>query len=168
YMGSGKTVVGMQLAKKLRIKFSDLDEYISCKEKVDIPTIFEKKGEIYFRKKEKKYLKELLETDVTEVISLGGGTPCYGDNMKLILQNENTVSIYLSAQPDTLADRLYPDKNKRPLICFLNSREHLLDFINKHLFERNYYYLQAQHTVATDLKTIEETVSEIYNYLKNK
>ena len=87
YMASGKSAVGQQLSDKLNIKFIDLDFYIETGEAASITSIFKTKGEIYFRKKESEYLQELLDLNNDCIISLGGGTPCYGNNMELIKNN---------------------------------------------------------------------------------
>ena len=81
YMGSGKTEIGSRISQKLGMKFIDLDQYIEKKEDSSITKIFEKKGDIYFRKIESKYLHEIIKKD-NIILSLGGGTPCY--HMKII------------------------------------------------------------------------------------
>ena len=82
YMASGKSTIGKQLSKKLSVQFLDLDDYISEKEQMSISEIFDKKGEVYFRLIEHKYLKAVLEKEEDFILSLGGGTPCYANNMK--------------------------------------------------------------------------------------
>ncbi len=72
--------------------------------------IFESKGEIYFRKKEAQYLKEILEERTKIVLSLGGGTPCYGKNLDLVLNNKNIESFYLKTTIPELLKRLNPKK----------------------------------------------------------
>ena len=161
YMASGKTTVGTALAKKLNFRFIDLDHYIENKEDMMVSEIFSLKGEIYFRKLESKYLEELINSDIKTVISLGGGTPCYGNNLQLILDADNTLSIYLKASLNELTKRLLKDKDKRPLIAHLNSEPELLEFVGKHLFERSNYYNQANKTVIVDKKSIEDVVEEI-------
>ncbi len=96
YMGSGKSTIAKIVASRLNLTALDLDEYIIEKEGCSIPDIFQKKGEIYFRKIENQYLKELLESDQSYVLALGGGTPCYANNMELILQESK--SFYLREQ----------------------------------------------------------------------
>ena len=78
----------------MSIQFLDLDDYISEKEKMAISKIFEKKGEVYFRVIENKYLKEIIEKEEDFILSLGGGTPCYANNIEEVNKG-NTVSIYL-------------------------------------------------------------------------
>jgi len=77
YMGCGKSSIGNELASKTAMEFLDLDDYIESQEKKSISQIFEDHGEIYFRKKEHLYLKEVLEKYKNSIISLGGGTPCF-------------------------------------------------------------------------------------------
>ena len=161
YMGSGKSSVAKELAKQIGFEFTDLDDYIQEKEQLKIPEIFTKKGEIYFRKMERIYLENLLQFQKPLVLSLGGGTPCYSDTMNLINQTSNFTSIYLSANVNTLTERLFKEKEKRPLISHLETREDLNDFIKKHLFERSFYYNQAETIIKTDGKSISEIVEEI-------
>lgn len=163
YMGSGKSTIGRLLAKKLKYVFIDLDEYIESSERSDIATIFEKKGEIYFRKKEFVYLKEILETKDDFVLSTGGGTPCYGENMTAISAETKNV-FYLKVSIAGLIDRLISEKENRPLIANIPNKE-LPEFIAKHLFERSYFYSRAQHTVLCDNKSVNTLVDTIYKLL---
>ena len=87
YMASGKSNIGKKLSKKLSMSFIDLDDYIIEKEKMTISDIFKAKGEIYFRLIENKYLKEILLEKKDFILSLGGGTPCYANNMEEINKN---------------------------------------------------------------------------------
>ena len=77
YMASGKSTIGREISKKLDMKFIDLDDYISKREKRSISEIFKVEGEIYFRKIESSYLGEILNSKDSFILSLGGGTPCY-------------------------------------------------------------------------------------------
>jgi shikimate kinase len=158
YMASGKSSVGKVLAGSFDYNFIDLDEYIETKEGASITEIFTQKGEIYFRIKEIEYLKEILSLEENIILSVGGGTPCYGENMKLI--NTTATAVYLKASIKTLLDRLNKEKKNRPLIADL-SLEKMTEFVGKHLFERAYFYEQAKLIVKIDDKTIEEIVVEI-------
>lgn len=159
YMGSGKSTVGQLLAKQREIPFTDLDNYIEQKEGMSISQIFGTKGEIYFRKKEHQYLKELLAEEGERVISLGGGTPCYAGNMDLVLEHTPNV-YYLSVSIPELIRRLSPAKGSRPLIKEIRDEE-LGEFIGKHLFERRPYYTQAHFVLQADMASPEELVEEI-------
>ncbi|WKD86721.1 Shikimate kinase [Polaribacter huanghezhanensis] len=159
YMGSGKTTVARYLAHKLNKTFIDLDVYIEEKEKSSISQLFAVKGEIYFRKQEGHYLKEILESKSDYVLALGGGTPCYGTNMEQI-KNSNAFSIYLKASIPFLVNRLEFGKKNRPLIANLNN-EQLLEYIGKHMFERAPFYEQSDYKVVLDNKTIEEVYCDI-------
>ena len=164
YMGSGKSTVGMSLAQELGLSFTDLDVFIEAQMGQSISEVFQEKGEVFFRKKEHDLLKEWLKTHKSGVLALGGGTPCYANNHEL-LQGENRTSIYLKASIDTLFNRLLPEKAKRPLIADKTNDE-MKEFIAMHLFERSFYYNQAQHTVAVDGLSIEQIVVNIEKVLK--
>ncbi len=166
YMASGKTSVGKKLAKRLNLSFIDLDEYISQQENLSIPAIFNEKGEIYFRRKETYYLKELLNNSQNFILALGGGTPCYGDNLKLI--NSYSNSFYLKRSLESTYIKLSKSKNKskRPLIATISNID-LKEFIAKHLFERSPYYEQASNTIIVDGKTKKEIAKEIGIIIKS-
>ncbi len=159
YMASGKSTIGKEASKKLNTNFIDLDDYISNREKMTISEIFKNKGEIYFRLKENKYLKEILNSDEDFILSLGGGTPCYAGNMDLI-KASTAKSIYIKASIKTLVERLKNEKNTRPLVAELND-DKLSEYVAKHLFERRYFYEQASKTINTDNLTSKEVVTEI-------
>lgn len=158
YMASGKSVIGRVLAKILNLQFIDLDAYIEQKENNSIAEIFKDKGEIYFRIKESEYLKALLDLKEPTIISLGGGTPCYGNNMKLI--EAHSKSFYLKASISTIFNRLQHETSQRPLVATIGS-DNLQEYIAKHLFERNPFYEKATYTISVNDKKIEEIVKEI-------
>lgn len=159
YMGCGKSTIAKELSKKIEIPFIDLDEFIEKKVKMTIKTIFADKGEIHFRKLEHECFVELLNYKEPIIIGLGGGTPCYANNHEL-LKREDVESIYLKASIDTLVDRLSLNKSNRPLIANKTDEE-MKEFIATHLFERSYYYNQAQHSIVVDQRTIAQTVEDI-------
>jgi shikimate kinase len=162
-MASGKSSIGKKLSKKLSTRFIDLDDYIIEKEKMSIADVFKSKGEIYFRRIENKYLKEILSKEDDFILSLGGGTPCYGNNMEEI-NKEKTVSIYLNGSTATMIERLIRKKAKRPLIASL-SDDKIPEFVAKHLFERRPFYEQAKMTIKIDDKTKKEVALELEKLL---
>jgi shikimate kinase len=164
YMGSGKTTIGIQLARKLFLNFTDLDDFIEEKEQQSIKEIFKQKGEIYFRKIEHKYLKQFINENESYVLSLGGGTPCYAGNLDLILKDKKSRSFYLRGSIPTLFKRLSENKFKRPIISDL-SDDQLTEYIAKHLFERSLFYDKATHKISIDNKEIQEIVTEIRTLL---
>jgi shikimate kinase len=163
YMGCGKSTIANKLSKIIQIPFVDLDKIIEEKTNLTINQIFETQGEVYFRKLEHEVFVELLNSPDNMIIGLGGGTPCYANNHEL-LQREDVISIYLKASIKTLFDRLVTNKSKRPLIAD-KSEDEMKEFIAKHLFDRSFYYNQAQHKVIVDNKTIDETVADIVEIL---
>jgi shikimate kinase len=160
YMGCGKSRVGKALSQCIDIPYVDLDSFIEQQEKSSIKSIFEAKGELFFRKIERQYLEQLLTQKEPIILSLGGGTPCYYNSMDYIVSS-NALSFYLKAQIITLRDRLLLEKNSRPLISHLQTDEELTEFIGKHLFERLPFYGKASHTVPVDIDSPKELAQKI-------
>lgn len=163
YMGAGKSVIGKSLSKSINYDFYDLDNFIELKEKKKISQIFNDFNEVYFRKIENKYLKTLSQRKEKKIISLGGGTPCFENNIDVITNTPNSKTIYLKASVSSLIKRLRDGKNNRPIISHIKSDNDLKDFITKHLFERSFYYEKADFKINTD--NLE--VNEITNLIKS-
>ena len=165
YMGSGKSNIGRELSLKMNKKFIDLDSYIEEKEKDSISNIFQKNGDLYFRKQESRYLKEILNNNTDLVLSVGGGTPCYFNNLDMMISNNN-ISFYLKNSNIQLSSRLFNEKSKRPLISNISSKEKLLEFVSKHLFEREVFYNSATHKIDCNDKSVPYVVDDIMSRLK--
>lgn len=163
YMGSGKSTIGRLLSKKLNINFIDLDDYIERQLEKSISTIFEEHGEIYFRKMEHNFVKELMNKKDSFILSTGGGTPCYSQNMEVINAKSTNV-FYLKLSIAALVERLTLEKEHRPLIKNIETAE-MPEFIGKHLFERSFYYQQATNSISCDNKTPDQVVDEIIGRL---
>jgi len=163
YMAVGKTTIADLLSKKTGIKAIDLDKLIESKVGLTISEIFEQKGEIYFRKIEHTIFKESVESNEDLIISTGGGTPCYAGN-HLFLKGNDILSFYLKAPIDLILERLKTDSNQRPLLLNKTDDE-LQEFVAKHLFERSYFYNQAEFVIAVDHKSPENITDEITGYL---
>jgi shikimate kinase len=162
YMGSGKSSVGELLAAKLKLSFIDFDRYIEKETGKTVAEIFDTEGEDKFREMEHEYLKKLLgKEDV--VVSLGGGTPCFHNNIDII--NKNGTSVYLKMDVDTLVKRLFKARNKRPLIRGLNETE-LKYFIEANLEKRWAIYEQAHFTVDGSGLSPVEIAEEIRKIVK--
>lgn len=164
YMGSGKTTVGKLLANDLGLSFLDLDTYIENSLKTTIPDIFSGMGEIFFRRKEHEYLKEILKNQNNFVLSTGGGTPCYSNNMDTILGDTENV-FYLKVAIPGLVQRLIKEREDRPLVKNI-PEEDLPEFIGKHMFERSHFYSKASHTIICDNKEPDTIVQEIKALLR--
>ena len=146
-MGAGKTTVGKALAHELGLPFYDLDWYIETRMHCKVKDIFDEKGEEGFRKIERNMLHEVAEFE-NVVISCGGGTPCFFDNMEYM--NQQGETIYLKATPEVLYDHLKMGKTVRPLL--LNKTpEEVKVFIREQLEEREPYYAKAKHTLDVNL-----------------
>ena len=147
YMGAGKTTVGKALAKELGITFYDLDWYISSRMRKTIAQIFEERGEDGFRQIERNMLHEVAEFEDV-VISCGGGTPCFFDNIDYM--NQQAPVVYLKAEPEVLYKHLAMSKNDRPLLRG-KSQEELISFIREQLEKRNPFYSKARYTLDVSL-----------------
>lgn len=162
YMASGKTTLGKMLAKKIDLPFIDLDHYIEQKFKKSIGEIFDNKGEVFFRLQEHEALKEILANKSSLILSLGGGTPCYAGNMKIINNHKDVHSIYLKLAVNNIYRRLSLEKNTRPIVAHI-PEEQLRDFVAKQLFERSFYYEQAEFKLNMNDKNISQALTDIEN-----
>lgn len=160
-MASGKTAVGKILANQLAVPFIDLDDAIETAVNLPIPEIFASKGEIFFRNQEAKILKEILSSHENFVLATGGGTPCYGDSLKIMKETPNAAVIYLRTPISVLAHRLESEKSFRPLIAHVNTLDELTEFIGIHVFERSRFYHQAHFTIDTGTDSELEVAEKI-------
>lgn len=163
YMGSGKSAVAQALRLVTGFDLIELDTVIEQSAGSSIKEIFANRGEIYFRKLEHDALKSCLSVDRNIILSLGGGTPCYYNNMQLITTSE-AVTFYLKASINTLLSRLNNQSGQRPMLVGSDSAQ-MQEFIAKHLFERRHFYEQCNFSVVTDDKTPEEVAKAIISIL---
>ena len=147
YMGAGKTTVGKALAHELALPFYDLDWYIESRRHKSISQLFSEVGEEGFRMIEHNMLHEVAEVEDI-VISCGGGTPCFFDNIDYM--NQQAQVVYLKATPEVLYSHLSMSRHDRPLLKG-KSREELLDFITQQLAQREPFYLKARYTIDVSL-----------------
>lgn len=147
FMGSGKTHWGERLAEGLRIPFFDLDKEIIDKERRSIPEIFAESGEEQFRVTEKEILESLIASQPSMVLSCGGGTPCFFNNIELM--KKNGLTVWLNTPVDILMQRLLKEKNERPLLKNMADAE-MKTYIIRKLNERRMYYEQADVILEKD------------------
>ena len=157
-MGAGKTTIGKALAREMNLDFYDLDWYIEDRFRKKIPEIFREKGESGFRDIERNMLREVGEFEDV-IISCGGGTPCFFDNMDFM--NQQGETIFLNATPVALKEHLLMGKSQRPLIQG-KSPEELVEYIKESLQGRMPYYTKAKHSVVVN--TI-HTREDIHSYV---
>jgi len=147
YMGSGKTTIGKALSKATGMMFYDLDWYIESRMRKTVSQIFAERGEEGFRQIEHNMLHEVAEFE-NVIISCGGGTPCFFDNMDYLNQQGDVV--YLKATPETLYKHLMMAKVERPLLKD-KTPEELIAYITEHLKERAPFYEKARHTLDVNV-----------------
>lgn len=140
FMGSGKSTVGKKLANKLNLNFVDMDRDIESKTNTSIAIIFKEKGESYFRNLEREWLNNDIPNN--SVISTGGGTPCFHENLQKM--KEKGVVIFLKVKAEILAQRLFNAQSNRPLLAgYQQNKDTLKLFIDQKLNEREHYYHEA-------------------------
>ena len=147
YMGAGKTTVGKALSKEMGIPFYDLDWYIESRRHKSVSALFSELGEEAFRKIEYNMLHEVAEFEDV-IISCGGGTPCFFDNIDYM--NQQGQVVYLKATPEVLNNHLRMAKVERPLLKG-KSPDELIAYIREHLQEREPYYSKARYTLDVSL-----------------
>lgn len=165
YMGAGKTTIGKALAKALGVPFYDLDWYIETRMRRTVKQIFDAEGEEGFRRIEHNMLHEVAEFE-NVVVSCGGGTPCFFDNVDYM--NRQGPVVYLKAEPDVLFQHLQMGKGVRPLLLG-KSPDEVRTFIKEQLAMREPFYSKAQYTLDVNLldnfKKIDNTVERLRKML---
>jgi len=160
FMGTGKTSVGRALAKEKRLSFVDLDELIELKQQRRIVDIFAQEGEPYFRKIEKKLLKQ-VSNQKKFVVACGGGVVLDPDNIKLM--KKTGILICLCATCETILNRVSTG-TLRPILNVAKPRER----IELLLKMRAPYYMQADKTIDTSGLTVKQVVVKISKILVAK
>jgi shikimate kinase len=152
FMGSGKTHWGKILSREINLPYFDLDEVIVLSEKKSVQQIFHDHGEEYFRLKEQDVLEALTEDHQNVIISTGGGTPCFFNNIDFMRQKGRVI--WLNTSVNVLLERLLKQKHSRPLIKNISDAD-LKSFIVKKLQDRKMYYEQAHITLPEESITID-------------
>lgn len=163
FMGSGKSTVGKQLAAKLQLPFIDSDAWIEEQTSSSVSRIFELEGESGFREWEQRFVSQLSKKP--QVVSCGGGLPCF-NNLMDKLKEQGTV-VYLKTSAEILANRLKHERADRPLVASV-SEETFLEEITNRLSAREPVYSQAHLVIETDGKSVEEIVGEIVRLSANE
>jgi shikimate kinase len=159
-MGSGKTHWGNLLAEKLQVPFFDLDTVITETENKSISEIFAEKGEEFFRYREKEILEKLVSEKDDFIISSGGGTPCFFNNIEFMKKNGRVI--WLNTSIEVLKKRLIRERLSRPLIRNIGEEE-LKAFIIRKLSERKMYYEQADVMVNEESIKLDPLVELLKN-----
>ena len=155
FMGSGKTHWGKLLSSKLQLPFRDLDSLIVEREQRSVSDIFAAEGEEYFRYKEMEMLEDLVGKEENFILSCGGGTPCFFNNIEFMKKSGKVV--WLNTSVEVLKERLLNERMSRPLIREVDDEE-LKRFIIRKLSERKMYYEQADVMVNEESITLEELI----------
>jgi shikimate kinase len=158
FMGCGKTTLGKKLAKRMSYDFIDLDHELERLVGMSVSQYFSINGEEAFRIMEKKILNG-LDYPANCIVSTGGGTPCFYDNIEFL--NRNGITIYIQMPPMALAKRLEYGKHKRPLLAKMDEGQ-LIRFIEQKLDERNPYYKRSFVTINGINITADDVVKQLF------
>lgn len=153
FMGTGKTAVGRELARKKKWQFLDLDDLIELREKRVISDIFAKEGEPYFRRVEKRVLKEVAK-EKKFVVACGGGIVIDPDNIKVM--KETGMIICLTASSAVILKRT-SGCTYRPLLNISEPKKQ----IELLLKLRAPFYARADKTIDTSRLSVNEVVQRI-------
>lgn len=164
FMASGKSRLGKRLSKVINRTYIDLDQYIETQEQQTIPEIFHKHGEQHFRKLEQTYLHQVSQQS-NLIIACGGGTPCYFDNKSYMLANG--VCVFLTVERQILIERLWANREKRPLVANMQTQQELQVYLQAKLKERMPYYAQAHFEYnntypRTKLTNLADAIAEFF------
>jgi shikimate kinase len=160
YMGSGKSTLGKDLAGALGISWTDLDDEFETKYRISIPDFFRKYGEDTFRELEHKLLTDISAIP-DQVVSTGGGTPCFHGNMPLM--NQSGLTIYLLASPELLLSRIGTLSRHRPVFQQMQG-DNALQNLTRHLESRKPYYEQAKITIEAASPDIQDLKHQVLNF----
>lgn len=164
YMGSGKTTMGKALSDAVGLSFYDLDWYIETRMRTTVAKIFAEKGEEKFRTIERNMLHEVAEFE-NVIISCGGGTPCFFDNMEYLNGQGDTV--YLKATADVLHNHLLMTRVERPLLAGKTEDERRC-FIAEQLRQRETFYCKAHHIFEVQLLDTKQRIKTAVEELREK
>ena len=158
FMATGKTCVGRELAAKRKMRFLDLDDLIELKEKRSISDIFTQDGESWFRRIEKRVLKEVAREEGF-VVACGGGIVIDPENIKIM--KESGVVVCLEASPGVILKRTVGTSH-RPLLNVCNPMEQV-----EHLLKlRAPFYARADYAIDTSKLSVEQVTQKIIGITK--
>ena len=161
-MATGKSTIGRKVAKRTELPFLDTDKMLEEAEGAECADIMTYAGEEYFRNAERKVLEKTAEVE-DAIVSTGGGLPVWGDNQEWI--SAHGVSVYLKRTPEQILSRLSPyGRQKRPKFRGLNDEE-LLEFMHKHLAEREPTYMKADIVIDCSQMDDYEVVDKLVEFL---
>jgi len=153
FMGTGKTSAGKELARRTGRNFVDLDKLIELREKRSIPDIFSKFGESYFRKTEKKVLKE-VSGQKGFIVGCGGGVVL--DKGNIGTMRKTGLIICLTASPEAIFKRVSISSH-RPLLNVADQKKQIAHLLKL----RAPYYAQADKTINSSKLSIKEVAVRI-------
>lgn len=166
-MGSGKSLLGEKVAESIGLTFMEMDQLIEKEAGQEIKDIFKNYGESYFRSIERQVLDQIIdqahqvEGDI--IVSTGGGSPCYNDNLKRM--KDNGLVVYIRPSEDILLARLINGMEHRPLLRG-KTKDELLAYIQDTLAIREPYYKQADWILNPVFKSKTSNIAFLQNLIQ--
>ena len=157
YMGAGKTTAARRIAQRLGWEVADTDALFEEKYRISVNDFFNKYDEALYRKLESQVLKS-TESLENVVVSTGGGTACFFDNMEWM--NQHGLTVFMRISPKAAVDRVVHSRHKRPLVEG-KSEEELVEFVNRNYAERLPFYEQAAITVKSEDLDLDDLVKQL-------
>lgn len=163
--GCGKSRYAKMFAERYHLAHIDLDSYIEKDAGKSISEIFETEKESGFRQLEEQILREICDvTTAPTIISCGGGTPCFFDNINFM--NGNGITIYIRCETELLLKNLSKISLKpRPLLEEMDNVI-LKKNIENMFFTRKIHYEKARYTLD-NVDNSDDLLLQIYNIVKN-
>jgi shikimate kinase len=166
-MGSGKSYWAYHLSKKLSLNYVDTDNLIEHKMQLTTSQIFEKFGESFFREKENLALQELIKnTSTPTIVATGGGLPCFFNNAQIM--NQHGISFFLNTDVKIIAERVFKQLDKRPLLKNYSTLEDLEIFLQAKIQERLPFYNKANFILNQQQITESNFIQIITKYASNE
>jgi XRE family aerobic/anaerobic benzoate catabolism transcriptional regulator len=153
--GAGKSSVGARLAKRLGVRFLELDKLIEDSTGLELGEIFELHGEGYYRRVEQETLARVLNQGTPAVLAVGGGLPTHPDSFRLL--KEATTTVWLKARAQDHWNRVLPQGDQRPM----KAHPQAMSELRALLHARGPLYAEAEHVVDTSRLSVDAAVERL-------
>ena len=164
FMCCGKTTTGIALAKEMNYTFVDMDILMEERCEMTIDEFFTRFGEDKFRQLERETLLYIFKQKQDAIIALGGGTPCFFDNMELC--KRNGISVFLDLPNEEILKRCNESKIRRPLLQ-TTDEQNMPAFIDNLLAKRRPHYLQSDIIYPASALDVRQLALTIAKFRKN-